>query len=179
MKTVVVVATSLDGCITKHESEGVAFTSSEDQAYFKQALKTFDCSVMGAKTFETSQDMILKSLRLERLRVVWTRNPEKFKAYVEEGKLEFYAGDLKTLLAGLEARGKKRCAILGGTSVYTACLAQGLIDELWLTLEPLAFGSGKRLVEGTLDVKLELLSTEHLASNTLLLKYKLPHAESD
>lgn len=172
MKIIGIVATSLDGYITKHDSEGVTFSSEADQKYFKEVLKTFDCSVMGASTFEASKNMILKSLRLERLRVVWTRTPEKYAQYQQEGKLEFCASDLKTILEDLQARGKKRCAILGGPSVYTACLEQNLMDELWLTLEPLVFGSGKKLATGILDVRLELISVETLAANTLLLKYK-------
>jgi dihydrofolate reductase len=173
MKRIAIAAQSLDGYITKHDSEGSSFASKEDQIYFREALKTFDCSLMGSKTFEVSKDMILKSLHTDRLRVVWTRTPEKFAQYQQENKLEFYAGDLKTLFADLETRAKKRCAFLGGTSIYSECLKENLTDELWLTLEPLAFGSGKKLFEGELAVHFELLSTEHLSTNTLLLKYKL------
>jgi dihydrofolate reductase len=165
MKRIAIAAQSLDGYITKHAREGTSFTSKEDQVYFRNVLKTFDCSLFGARTFEASKLSILKSLSSERLRVVWTRNPEKFGEYQQEGRLEFYAGDLKTLFSDLETR--------GGTSVYTECIKQNLVDELWLTLEPLAFGGGKKLFEGEIDVRFELLSTEHLSSNTLLLKYKV------
>jgi dihydrofolate reductase len=173
LKTVAIAAQSLDGHITKHGSEGTTFASKEDQLYFREALKTFDCSLMGSKTFEVSRAMILKSLHKNRLRVVWTRSPEKFMQYQQEDKLEFYGGDLKALFAELEARGKTSCAILGGTSVYTECFKQDLVDELWLTLEPLAFGTGKSLIDGILEARFELLSVENLARSTLLLKYKV------
>jgi dihydrofolate reductase len=173
LKTVAIAAQSLDGHITKHAREGTSFASKEDQVYFREVLKTFDCSLMGSKTFEVSRNMILRSLHTDRVRVVWTRTPEKFSKYQQEGRLEFHSGKLKTLFADLEARGKKRCAILGGTSIYTECLKENLVDELWLTLEPLAFGSGKKLFEGEIDAQFELLSTEHLSTSTLLLKYKL------
>jgi dihydrofolate reductase len=174
MKRIAIVAQSLDGHITKHSSEGVNFASKEDQIYFREALKGFDCSVMGAKTFEVSREMILNSLHVDRLRVVWTRTPEKFEQYQQEDRLEFYAGNLKELLSGLETRGKTRCAILGGTSVYTECLEQNLVAELWLTLEPVVFGSGKKFVDGQLDARFELLGVENLSRDTLLLKYKVP-----
>ncbi len=172
MKTIGIVATSLDGYITKHDSEGATFTSAADQKYFKEALKTFDCSVMGARTFAASKDAILKSLHLERLRIVWTRSPEKYAQYQQADRLEFSAENLKSILEELQARGKQRCAILGGTSVYSTCLEQDLLDELWLTLEPVLFGRGKKLAEGTLELRLELVSVEPLAKDTLLLKYK-------
>ncbi len=172
MKTVAIVATSLDGFITKHDHEGTTFTSEADQKYFRETLQTFDCSIMGRNTFEASKDMILKSPHVDRLRVIWTRTPKKYAQVEQQGRLEFSASDLKTILEDLQARGKQRCAVLGGSSVYSECLQQGLMDELWVTLEPLVFGSGKKLVEGKLDVNLELMSSEHLSTNTLLLKYK-------
>lgn len=173
LKTIAIAAQSLDGHITKHAQEGTHFASKEDQVYFKKVLKTFDCSLMGSKTFEVSKDAILKSLHTDRLRVVWTRTPEKFLQYEQEDRLEFRTGDLKTLLAELETRGKKRCAILGGTSIYTECIKQKLVDELWLTLEPLVFGGGKKFVEGQLEARFELLGVENLSRDTLLLKYKV------
>jgi dihydrofolate reductase len=173
MKRIAIAAQSLDGYITKHAREGTSFTSKEDQVYFRNVLKTFDCSLFGARTFEASKTSILKSLSSERLRVVWTRTPEKYAEYEQRESLEFYSGSLTVLFATLETRGKTKCAILGGTSVYTECIKQNLVDELWLTLEPLAFGGGKKLFEGEIDVRFELLSTEHLSSNTLLLKYKV------
>jgi dihydrofolate reductase len=173
MKAIAIAAQSLDGYITKHETEGTSFTSKEDQVHFRNVLKTFDCSLFGARTFEASKTGILKNLNAERLRVVWTRTPEKFAGYEQKESLEFYAGDLKDLFATLETRGKTRCAILGGTSVYTECIKQHLVDELWLTLEPVAFGSGKKFVEGQLDTRFELLGVENLSRDTLLLKYKV------
>jgi dihydrofolate reductase len=174
MKTIGIVATSLDGYITKHDSEGATFTSEADQKYFREVLKTFDCSVVGATTFEASKDAILKWSYDGRLRVIWTRNPEKYAQYQQESSLEFSSNSLKSILENLQQRDKRHCAILGGTSVYTECLQQGLMDELWLTLEPLVFGSGKKLAEGILDVGLELVSLEHLSKDTILLKYKHP-----
>ncbi|MGL4609792.1 MAG: dihydrofolate reductase family protein [Trueperaceae bacterium] len=173
MKRIAIAAQSLDGYITKHNQEGTDFASKEDQQYFPETLKMFDCSLMGAKTFEVSQETILKSLHADRLRAVWTRTPEKFSQHQQEGRLEFHTGSLKTIVANFEARGKTRCAILGGTSLYSECLKENLVDELWLTLEPLAFGSGKKFVEGELDARFELLSVENLARDTLLVKYKV------
>lgn len=172
MKTIAIVATSLDGYITKHDSEGATFTSAADQKYFRETLKTFDCCIMGSSTFKASKEMILKSVHIDRLRLVWTRTPETYSPYEQPDRLEFSSDSLKNILENLQARGKQRCAILGGTSVYTEVFQRYLADELWLTLEPLLFGQGKKLVDSLLDVRLELIAREHLSSSTLLLKYK-------
>jgi len=173
MRKIGIVAISLDGCITKHQSEGVTFTSLADQRYFRQILKTFDCQLLGSKTFEASQALLLKSLAEEHLRIVWTRNPTRFQTYAVDGSLEFRSGDLKAIFAELETRNKKHCAILGGASVYTACIQQDLMDEFWVTVEPLGFGVGKRLFETAVDFRFALLAVENLSQDTLLLKYKV------
>ena len=172
MRKIGIVAISLDGCITKHQSEGATFTSLADQRYFRQILKTFDCQLLGGKTFEASQ-ALLKSLTEAHLRMVWTRNPARFQAYAVNDSLEFRSGDLKTVFAELETRNKQHCAILGGASIYTACIQQGLMDEFWVTVEPLGFGVGKRMFEMQVDFRFTLLGVENLSQDTLLLKYKV------
>lgn len=168
-----IAAVSLDGLITRHAEEGMGFASPEDGQFFRQALQTFDCSLMGRRTYEVSRERILGSLTAERLRVVRTHHPEAFAADAVRERLEFTSAPLSEILDDLRARGKQRCAVLGGTSIYSECLEQGRMDELWLTLEPLGFGSGKRLLEGHLDVRFGLKSVEHLSQNTLLLKYSV------
>jgi dihydrofolate reductase len=172
MKTIGIVAMSLDGRITKHQSEGVAFTSQEDKRYFSQVLKTFDCCVLGAKTFESTKTTILKSNQTERLQIVLTRDPNNYQRYTQPDRLEFSDLPIGEVLADLQDRQKHRCAILGGSWVYAECLEHGLMDELWVTLEPLIFGEGKHLVDRIVDCQLSLQSVDRLSSNTLLLKYR-------
>jgi len=166
-----IVAISLDGCITQHDSEGVAFASDADQRYFHQALKSFDCSIFGSGTFRISQETILRASSDDHLRVVLTRQPDRYGDYARQGHLEFKDGDLGEILDELAARGKKRCAMLGGGRWYTECIQKGLMQELWVTLEPLGFGSGKRLFEGEVSFRFGLQSIEHLSPDTILLKY--------
>lgn len=174
MDIIGIAAISLDGCITKHQSEGVSFTSSEDKLFFRKVLRTFDCSVLGSKTFQVSKDEILKTLARERLRVVLTRQPARFLPYAQKDKLEFKNGDLEDIFAELRARNKARCAVLGGTRLYTECIQRGFMNELWVTVEPLGFGSGKRLFEGQVEFRFHLGSVERLSHDTILLKYTVP-----
>ncbi len=171
MKVIGIVATSLDGCMTKHESEGISFLSKEDRKYFDVALKTFDCSLCGSSTFEAGKDSILNSLTPNRLRVVLTSRPKAFSQYVQEGILEFKSGDISTIFDELQKRGLTRCVVLGGTRVYTECIERKIMDELWVTIEPLGLGNGKRMFTGQVEFNFNLISVEHLSQNTLLLKY--------
>jgi len=172
MKVIGIAVTSLDGYITKHGSPGVGFASQADQQFFKKSLAVFDCSVFGAKTFEVSKESILRGLHHKRLRIVITRNPAKYKEYEKKDVLEFHNKSALATLNYLKNKGKHACAILGGSQIYSEYLRQGLLYELWLTIEPRLFGRGKKLIQEKVDVELTLQRVERLADNTILLRYK-------
>jgi dihydrofolate reductase len=172
MKTIGMAVMTLDGCITRHAGEGTAFASREDQAHFHQVLNEFDCSVMGSRSFEIHRSAIMAALDQQRLRIVLTDSPAKYAELQRPGSLEFRRANPAGLLDELAARGLGRCAVLGGARVYTDFIRAGLMDEVWLTLEPLGFGTGRRLFEGDIDFRFSLLSAETLSSDTLLLKYR-------
>src|SRR6185503_9164112 len=71
--------------------------------------------------------------------------------------------DLRAALAALRARGHARVLSEAGPTLFGSLLADGLVDELFLTLSPVLagrLGAGSRLglVEGV-----ELLPQAHLA----------------
>lgn len=173
IEVVAIAAMSLDGLITFHDVPGNGFTSQADKAHFANALKAFDCSVLGRTTFDASKDFILKRLSADRLRIVITRSPEDFRELAVEGQLEFYAESPHEILKMLAARGYKRCAHLGGSDAYAAFQSAGCIHEWWISLEPRIFGSGRPLCPGLHNSELALKSFERLeGSDTLLLKYR-------
>jgi dihydrofolate reductase len=177
MTTVGMVAMSLDGCITRHAGEGTAFASREDQIHFRRALAEFDCSVMGSGSFEAHRTAILAALGPQRLRIVLTGSQAKYADLRQTGRLEFRQAAPAGILEELAALGRTRCAVLGGARVYTDFIRAGLMDELWVTLEPLAFGAGRRLFEGEIDFGFTLLGCAALSADTLLLKYRPRAAE--
>ena len=71
----------------------------------------------------------------------------------------------------------KSIAILGGGAVYRFMLEQGLLDEIFVTVEPLIFGRGKEMfLGGTRTTQVNLLSVKRLnRTGTLLLHYKINH----
>jgi dihydrofolate reductase len=174
MHVTLLTAQSLDGFITRHDAPGSGFASAEDQKHFRAALAGFDCSVMGSVTYRGARDLICTQPVAKRLRVVLTRTPADYAAEAQPGSLEFINDPPAKVLAGLRARGFKRCGLLGGAQVHGLFLAAGLVDEIWLTVEPVLFGGGTPLLAARVDVRLELLASEKLnAAGTLLLRYRV------
>jgi len=168
---------SIDGCITRHDDGGAGgWASAEDQRHFNAELASHDSAVFGNGTYRTDRELIRARLRPELLRMVMTRRPEDAAGEAVPGQLEFTDQAPAALLAGLGHRGRRRCALLGGQAVYGRFLADDLVDELVLTVEPRVFGAGLRLVATPIDRRFELGDVERLNASTLLLRYHRPRA---
>jgi dihydrofolate reductase len=173
MRITLIAAQSLDGFITKHTTPGSDFASAADQAHLRASLAGFDCSVMGAETYRTARTLIRDRLSPPRLRVVLSRTPATLAADTVPGLLEFSSAAPASLIADLEARGHRSCALLGGAQIHSLFLRAGLVNELWLTIEPVLFGHGTPLLAGKTDTRLRLLADEALSGDTRLLKYEV------
>jgi len=172
MRLVGFAVMSLDGCLTRHQDPGTSFASPEDHRFFRAALHAFDSVLVGRKTYEASRASPLWSRPDARLRCVLTSTPEDYAEITRAGELEFHNTTVPEAVANLEARGRENCAVLGGARVFTDACSANLLDELWVTLEPLAFGQGERMFEGRVDFRFALSSAETLSKDTLLLKYR-------
>ena len=171
MRMVLIAAQSLDGFIAKHDTPGTAFTSPEDKAYFRAVLPSFDVAILGGATYRASRDAIRALLPSRQLRMIVTRTPGRYAAEAVPGSLEFTDAVPAVLAAELRGRGFQHCAVLGGSQVYSLFLEAGLVDEVWLTVEPVLFGGGTPLLAHTTDVRLDLQAVEKLGPHTVRLQY--------
>lgn len=172
MKTILVFVTTLDGKITKWGDPHVhRWSSKEDQVYFKQIWKDYDLFVMGSATYAFDP----MKPNPEYLLVVMTSDPQKYTTYAADGQIEFTAESPKEIFDRFASAGHKQMVVVGGAHIATSWLQAGLIDELWLTLEPKIFASGGNFVaEAKLDIDLHLRSIEKVnAKGTLILKYEV------
>lgn len=167
-----IAAQSLDGYIARPGQPGTAFCSDADATFLRAALKNFDALIMGRKTYDTLRDQIQKSDTTRYLRKILTRTPHAYAADTRPDLVEFTNQSPQKILAELATRGRGRVALLGGGEIYTAFLTSGLVDELWLTLEPYLFGGGTPLYTKEQEMHFKLKESQPLSPNTLLLKYK-------
>lgn len=169
-----VAVQSLDGCITRGDTPGIGFASQADQEWFQSVLPSFDSAIMGRKTWEAVRPAILAAIEGNpgRIRMVVTRRPDAWQQDHRPGILEFTDRSPEAILKNLVRRGKRNTILLGGATLNRLFLEADLVDRLWITLEPVIFGAGRRLVDGPLASRFLLEDTEHLSPSVLLLKYK-------
>jgi dihydrofolate reductase len=177
MYVVLLAVVSLDGRITRPGEPGPGFASPEDQAWFRGVLREFDCAVMGRTTFDTIREDVVAEATPRHLRVVLTRRPAEHASASRPGAVEFTAAEPRAVVENLRGRGLRKCALLGGGQIYRAFLDAGVVDALWLTIEPVVLGGGTPLADGIVDPthgKFVLEEMRLLASSTLLMNYRRP-----
>lgn len=171
-----VMLASVDGKITRGSDPDIYnWTSQEDQKYFFSLIKKNNLIIMGRQTYKAVRPVI--KLEKGKLRIVLTRNPNKYSNQSTKGQLEFSDETPEKLINRLSILGYKVALLVGGSIINGLFLKQKLVDELYLTIEPKIFGSGKNIAEEQLlNTKLQLKSVKKInITGTLLLKYEVKY----
>lgn len=159
MKLALSFVVSLNGKITKGLDKDVEkWTSAEDQVHLESLRKDMDVLIRSEVTYEIAKEKIEQAK--DKLHIIITRNPEKFKDEQKEGFLEFVSGDLTKIKEDLASRGYKNALLSAGSGLAATFMKEKLIDELIITFEPKVFGQGKPMFndfDGDLDLKLTKL----------------------
>ena len=147
------MVSSLDGFIAKKDNSvswlnstgsvyeaGVSLSEQEMAAF----VKTIDCYVMGSRTYEHALE--LGWPYGDTPVVVVTRR----KWPSAKASIEFYSGDLKTLVDVKLAARYRNIWLVGGAMLCQCFLELGLVDEINLTIAPVLLGGGLRLFSGSL-----------------------------
>jgi Dihydrofolate reductase len=174
MKIIMVVAMSLDGKTTKwRRSKIYEWTSPEDREYFSKLLKKQKAIILGRKTYNAAKTFITSAST--GLKIVLTNDPRKYRLAETPGRLEFVKNNPHRLINMLRSRGHKRAMLIGGERTNTAFLKAGLINEIWVTIEPIVLGSGNGLfLNDSFSIPLTLFECKKInRRGTLLLKYKI------
>jgi dihydrofolate reductase len=165
VRVLLLAALTVDGRIARHPGEFTGWSSHEDKRLFMRTSKEAGVVIMGRATYET-----LPAPLPGRLSIVLTSRPR------ESGiaTVEFTADPPERILARLAERGYTTAVLGGGAQTNRAFLEAGLVDELWLTFEPLAFGAGISLFgDAPLDVRLALLECRQLGDDAVHVRYRV------
>ncbi|NMC35815.1 dihydrofolate reductase [Candidatus Beckwithbacteria bacterium] len=166
MKIFLIAAITLDGFIAREAGQSsFDWTSPEDRTFFIKKTKEAGVVIMGKTTYQT----IGKPLK-DRLNIIYTSKPLKSNY----DNLVYTNQKPQALLSDFKKQGYKKIAICGGASIYSLFMKSGLVDHMYLTVEPHLFGQGVKLFNDQLDCKLKLLSSKKLNERgTMLLEYRV------
>lgn len=161
-----IAAVTIDGKIARREKPGTSWTSPEDKAFLHKMLDACDCLVVGHTTYQTAMNKLT-----QRNCIVFTRSTSGGK---QRERCQYLNPQLVNLEAFIRSRGYRTVGILGGVSVFNFFLQRDLIDDLYLTIEPLVFGTGLPLCNAFVtDRVYRLRSVRRLnVLGTLLIHYQ-------
>jgi dihydrofolate reductase len=173
MKIILYMAQSLNGFIAK-ENDDVSWIGKADKQKFEQETKRAGNLVMGRNTYEAMQADGNFPLR-GRLNVVMTRDLPPEPAGKDFLFTSLPPGEVVNYLQG---EGFEQAMIVGGGKLAKSFLEEQLIDELYVTVEPVLFGhgvpfieSGDFLEEENLQANLKLLEVIKLSEDEIQLRY--------
>jgi dihydrofolate reductase len=152
------VVSSLDGFIAKKDNNvswmdansvyeaGVSISAEEAAAF----VKAIDCYVLGSRTYEHALELGWPYGDTPTV-VVTSRDLPQARESVE-----FYSGDLKTLVDMKLAPRFRNIWLVGGAMLCQRFLSLGLVDEIKLTIAPVLLGDGLRLFGPVKEEKWDL-----------------------
>ena len=165
MKLIMVMATTADGKIARHNTHYPDWTCSEDKRMFREITQQSGVVIMGSRTYHTIGKPLPK-----RLNVVLTRRPHQYKS---SDQILFTSDSPDQLLSELKSRGYGSAALIGGETINNLFARSGLITEMVITLAPKIFGTGLSLFSCSVDMDLILTSVQQLASDHVMLRYRV------
>lgn len=165
MKVILIMAETVDGVISRSSNEFVDWTGSADKKMFMNLTKEAGALIMGSKTYDT----IGRPLP-GRKNIILTRNKDRIS---DNPNLVYTNNTPEQILLDLEKEGYTSVALAGGAQINTLFAMRNCIDEVIITIAPRVFGSGLRLFTEPLDLRLQLLSTEILEENYVMMHYQV------
>ena len=183
MHVFLIAAISLDGFIAERTDQvSTDWTSKADKKFFSERTKQAKWMVMGGTTFTT-----IGRLLPGRVTIIYTRDGKKYaeqyglpvqdvqEAWPEDPTKTLFTTQLepKELVKFLAEQSHTELAVCGGGSVYNQFLKAGVVETLYLTLEPILFGDGVKLLNEPQVQHLQLQKSTQLDPNTVVLEYKL------
>jgi dihydrofolate reductase len=170
MKVILIAALSADGLLARDANDfSMDWTSPEDMKLFVRLTKEAGVMVMGSRTFQTTVDA---GRKLPGRKMVVYTSKESME-HQRADATEFTTEPPAALLERLKSEGYSSVAVCGGAAIYDMFLREGLVDELYLTYEPVLFGAGITLAQSSFELRLKLLKTQQLNEHACMMHYEV------
>jgi len=169
MKTILYMGISANGYIAKADGNS-EWTSNENLKGFYEQSKKARNIIMGKNTY------------LIALQYGYFPFPDSLNIIVSNQKIENKWGDdvivtndsPNEILSMLKQKGFTTAFLAGGGQLNTSFAKKGLIDEIYLDVEPMILGQGiKIFADADFEFLLELINFKKLNPNTIQLHYRV------
>ncbi len=159
------VAMTIDGKIARYSGHASNWTSKEDKRHLHKIEDSCDVMVVGRKSYKLAQKPLSK-----RNVVVFTRSVETTQK--ESERLVLLNPQNVDFVKFAAEKNYSRACVLGGPEIYSYFLEHNLLDELYITVEPLVFGEGLGLFNRPVETKnFKLKSVKKLNKCGTLLQH--------
>jgi dihydrofolate reductase len=167
MEIILMAAITLDGRMARDAAQLSDWTSREDKKLFRDQTKRAGVIIIGHNTYKTFAKPLPGRLHIVLTRSLAGKTPIP-------GQVEFTDAPPARIVTDLVERGYTRAVLVGGAQINALFLAADLVDEVWLTVEPLIFGRGIGVFEGLdFDRRARLVALTPLNPHTFLVRYRL------
>ena len=162
---------TIDGKIAKSLDDDLSWGSKEDFQFYKQKTTQIKNLIVGSSTYRAMPKIAFKN------RKVWvlTSKPDKMaQEYKNPENIFFCNLSAKKLYKELELKGVEEACVIGGSSLYTSFLKEGLVDRMYITLSPYVFGKGiSSFRETDINTQFKLVSHKILSiQGDILCEYE-------
>jgi dihydrofolate reductase len=143
-KLVYHVATTLDGFLSREDDSADCFPAEGDHIpeYLDTLKHTYGAVLMGRRTYEMGTRVGVTDPYPWLETHVFSRS----MTHSPDPRVQLVSGDAAAYVRCLKAQEGKPLYLAGGGQLAGALFAEGLIDEVWVKLNPLLLGAGIPLV---------------------------------
>lgn len=172
MKVILYMAITINGFIAK-ENDDTSWVTETEWASFSGMIRKNGNMIIGKRTYEVmiENDEFNRS-NLNKIKTVVLTNDASLKIHNPE--FISIALSPQEAISILRKQRFETIMVCGGGGLNASLMRENLIDEIYLDVEPIAFGKGIRLFrESDFEVKLKLLEVKKLSDNELQLHYQV------
>lgn len=167
MKVILYMEMTLNGFIAKPD-DNTEWISEEAWNSYTSVMNEMGAIVIGNRTYNLMPE---EEFQKDVEYVVVSFNNESVK---KVPNVIFSNDSPKEIVEQLRKKAYEKVCVAGGRKTNAAFMKEGLIDEMYLDVEPLIFGKGTPLfTPSDFEYELELLETKKLNENTIQLHYKV------
>ena len=140
MRLILFMVMSMDGIVAFDEQTDIRkYSSQEDHAFFIREATDCDAAIMGR--FSYNREVSCKR------KYLLSHVPADLDVDADTIPL---SGDVRKIYETIEADGNEKTALLGGPRTNASFLRAELVDEIYLTVEPVLLGEGVHFATGEL-----------------------------